>query len=85
MPIENWTISREEIDKALELQRLIKEAGLSWPQVDILLDMKEGTVHEYCRGHARVQPQIMSRIKEILEKVKAGKIKPPILDRYREV
>ena len=79
MPIENWTISREEIDKALELQRLIKEAGLSWPQVDRLLGMREGTIHEYCRGHVRVQPQVMSQIREILDEVKAGKVKPPIV------
>ncbi|OGO04602.1 MAG: hypothetical protein A2Y60_01850 [Chloroflexi bacterium RBG_13_54_9] len=79
MPIENWVMSREDVAKALELQRQIKEAGLTWPQLDILLQMKRGTVADWCRAHERVPAPIMQRITEILDGVKAGKIKPPIV------
>ena len=84
MPIENWTMSRDEVNKALELQQVIKDAGLSWPQVDILLDMKEGTVHEWCRAHNVMPHGMLERIKEVLDKVKAGKLREPILDKYTE-
>lgn len=77
--IENWTMSREEIQGALQLQAMIKDAGVSWPQLDMLLEVRKGTVHEWCRGHARVPQDTMEKIKLILEKVKAGKIKPPIV------
>jgi hypothetical protein len=79
MPIENWVMSHEDIDKALELQRQIKDAGLTWPQLDVLLEMKRGTTNEWCRGHERVPNQLMQRIREILDGVKTGKIKPPIV------
>jgi len=77
--IENWTMSREEIDNALRLQAMIKDAGISWPQLDMLLEVREGTVHEWCRAHDRVPRGTMEKITEILDGVKQGKIKPPIV------
>lgn len=77
--IEEWKMSKAEIAEALELQRQIREAGLSWPQVDMLLERPRGTVQEWCRGHARVPGQFQQQIKEILDKVKDGKLKPPVV------
>lgn len=79
MPIENWTVSEKEKNEALELQGMIKDAGLSWPQLDMLLELKRGVVAEWCRAHSVVPAGMMERIKEILEKVKVGKIKPPVV------
>jgi hypothetical protein len=81
MPIENWTMSHEDIDKALELQTQIKEAGLNWPQLDLLLEMKRGTVEQWCRAHQRVPGPLKERIREILDGVKTGKITPPIVNK----
>ena len=77
--IENWKMSKDEIQDALQLQAIIKDAGISWPQLDMLLEVREGTVHEWCRGHSQVPRGTMERIKEILDGVKQGKIKPPIV------
>jgi len=78
-PIENWKMSRQEIDKALELQQMRKEAGITRPQMAKLLELRPEGYLEYERGHERIPPQTMDRIKQILDGVKSGKIKPPIV------
>jgi len=77
--IENWVIDRDDINKALELQAMRKEAGITRPQLARLLELNDAQYMDYERGHARVSPQLMQRIKEILDKVKSGKIRPPIV------
>jgi transcriptional regulator with XRE-family HTH domain len=77
--IENWTTSQGDIDEALQLQAMRKEAGITRPQLARLLELSDVTYMDYERAHARVPPQTMQKIREILDGVKAGKIKPPIV------
>jgi hypothetical protein len=79
MTVENWRTTKDDITAAVALQAMIREAEITWAQVDVLLGVPRGRVGEYCRGHESVPPPRMQKIKEILDGVKTGKIKAPIV------
>jgi len=74
--IENWTMDREDIEKALKLQEMRKEAGINRPQMAELLGMDHVNYMDYERAHVPIPPTMLRLIEEVLEKVKSGKLKP---------
>ncbi|OGO04601.1 MAG: hypothetical protein A2Y60_01845 [Chloroflexi bacterium RBG_13_54_9] len=79
--IEPWTMSREHLDKALELQAKRKAAGLSHGQLAHLLGMERANYMDYERGEAVASPALLAQIEDILGKVKSGELEIPILNK----
>jgi transcriptional regulator with XRE-family HTH domain len=79
--IEPWLMNSEYRDAALQLQKDRKEAGLSRSQMATLLDMEAMNYQDFERGEAMPSPAIMAQIRDILEKVRAGTLEVPNLNR----
>jgi len=79
--IEPLRMNQEGIEKALELQRMRREAGLTHGQLAHLLGIDRVQYMDFERAEEQPSPAIMAQIRDILEKVKAGTLEVPNLNR----